>query len=262
MLSGMITFVGITAISALKRFYYAALDAEKQLLSLGQGSMDDAIAFTAGLNNAWVGVNLPARPSLGLLSREEIKQKQSSLFPGRPANMRMAEFELLCLGVRVPHTPGADQRCPKWISQGFDLHHRLEKIGYQSYPAGESEKQRVETQSEAVFQALLGGTIYPSGTLEGRLQRQLGLIQAGMDLPDPMDFFEEITRHRLLHGKLPFEKVYEQGELDALAAAHSCWLAYNQPEQVQLLGVPEEGQVLIPLLHAPSSTAQAFPQLD
>ena len=40
-----------------------------------------------------------------------------------------------------------------------------------------------------------------------------------------MEFFEEVTRHRLRHGILPLEKLYTPGELDALTAAYLAWLA-------------------------------------
>jgi hypothetical protein len=61
-----------------------------------------------------------------------------------------------------------------------------------------------------------------------------------------MLLFEEITRHRLLKGILPLEPLYSAGELDALAAAYTAWLAALHPDQVTLLGDPQEGQVVLP----------------
>lgn len=240
-------FVGVTYSRLFRQFYFAALDAELNLLTLGKGSLQDCAAYLAGLSAGWVGGNMPSNFSQGLLSTEEIKHRQASLFPGRPAQMRMAEFELLNRGVPVQHTPAADQRCPAWLKQGFAFYKEVAELGYKAYPQVEADRQWMETSSEAVFCALLPGPSFAAGTLEGRLQRQLALSEAGLDLPDPMEFFEEVTRHRLLHGILPFEKVYAQSELDALAAAYTCWLAARQPERVMQLGVPEEGQITIPL---------------
>jgi len=82
--------------------------------------------------------------------------------------------------------------------------------------------------------------------LEGRLQRQIALYDRKVDVPDAMRFFEEITRHRLLKGVLPVEMIYSAGELDALVAAYTAWLAALHPDQVTLLGDPQEGQVALP----------------
>lgn len=243
----MDTFVGVTYSRQVRQFYYAALDAELSLLTLGKGSLQDCAAYLAGVNAAWVGGNMPSHFSQGLLTAEEIKHRQASLFPGRPAQMRMAEFELLNRGVPAQHTPNADQRCPVWLKQGFAFYKEVAELGYQVYPQAEADRQWMETSSDAVFHALLPGPSFAAGTLEGRLQRQLALAQAGLDLPDPMEFFEEVTRHRLFHGVLPFEKIFAQSELDALAAAYTCWLAARHRERVTLLGVPEEGQITIPL---------------
>ncbi len=241
------TFVGVTYSRLARQFFYAALDGELNLLTLGKGSLQDCAAYLAGLSAAWVGGNMPSHFSQGLLTTEEIKHRQASLFPGRPAQMRMAEFELLCRGVPVQHTPVADQRCPAWLKQGFAFYKELAELGYQLYPQAEAERQWMETSSEAVFQALLPESRFAAGTLEGRLQRQLALAQAGLNLPDPMEFFEEVTRHRLMHGILPFDKVYAQSELDGLAAAYTCWLAARHESRVTLLGVVQEGQIVIPL---------------
>ena len=72
------------------------------------------------------------------------------------------------------------------------------------------------------------------------------LYDEGLQIPDPIEFFEEITRHRLLQGILPLDELYTQGELDALVAAHTAWLAASHPTQVTALGDPSEGVVVVP----------------
>jgi predicted RNase H-like nuclease len=63
-----------------------------------------------------------------------------------------------------------------------------------------------------------------------------------------MRFFEEITRHRLLQGILPTQDLYTPGELDALVAAFTAWKAATYPDQVTLLGDPQEGQMVLPVV--------------
>jgi predicted RNase H-like nuclease len=119
-------------------------------------------------------------------------------------------------------------------------------MGYQCYPADGMARQGLEVYPHACYTVLLGVTPFPKYTLEGRLQRQLVLYEQKVNVPDPMLFFEEITRHRLLKGILPVDNLYTPSELDALIAAYTAWLAVTHPDQVTLLGDPTEGQLAIP----------------
>ena len=94
-------------------------------------------------------------------------------------------------------------------------------------------RQFIETDAQACFRALIGKSPLPRRTLEGRIQRGLLLFDQGLRLTDPMDFFEEITRHRMLEGVFPNELLYSASELDALTAAYVAWLAMNEPEQLE-----------------------------
>jgi hypothetical protein len=62
-----------------------------------------------------------------------------------------------------------------------------------------------------------------------------------------MRLFEEITKHRLLQGVLPLEHLYSTGELDALVAAYTAWVAALHPERTTHLGDPEESLVILPV---------------
>ena len=61
-----------------------------------------------------------------------------------------------------------------------------------------------------------------------------------------MRFFEEITRHRLLHNMLPMEHLYSNAELNTLAAAYTAWIAGTQPEKLISVGHEEEGFIYLP----------------
>jgi hypothetical protein len=78
------------------------------------------------------------------------------------------------------------------------------------------------------------------------LQRQLVLYERGVRLKDAMNFFEEITRFRLLKGILPVEQIYTAEMLDVLAAAYTAWLAGHHPERLTHVGEAEEGQITLP----------------
>jgi predicted RNase H-like nuclease len=62
-----------------------------------------------------------------------------------------------------------------------------------------------------------------------------------------MRIFEEITRHRMLQGVLSLENLYLTEELDALVSAYTAYKAAKQPDQVMLVGDPEEGQLVLPV---------------
>ena len=125
---------------------------------------------------------------------------------------------------------------PNWMRMGFILYRRLEKLGYQSFPCENAVHQYLEVYPHACYTVLLGVTPFSKYTLEGRLQRQLALLEQGIHVADPMLFFEEITKYKLLKGILPLEGLYNPGELDALAAAYTAWFAANHPNRVIYFG--------------------------
>jgi hypothetical protein len=66
-----------------------------------------------------------------------------------------------------------------------------------------------------------------------------------------MQFFEEVTRHRFLSGKLPDDRVLPAPRLNALVSAYTAWVAANRPGEYSLIGEPEEGQIILPALTLP-----------
>jgi predicted RNase H-like nuclease len=129
---------------------------------------------------------------------------------------------------------------------GFSMYRRLENFGYQTYPKENAQCQMMEVYPQACFTVLLGVLPFAKNTIEGRMQRQLVLYQRDLNIPDPMRFFKEITRKRLLNGLLPHGNLYQPEELDALVAAYTAWLSKYNPDQITLFGDPDEGQVVIP----------------
>lgn len=239
------TFIGIDPSGGRSPFTYAALDRERRLLALGAGELEDVLAFAGGQAAAIAAVNAPAGPNLGLV-RKKLERQAPGPGHSRGLEMRLAEYLLRERGINVSPTPSRRELCPAWMQMGFALYQQLGKMGYKPYPSASAPRQWLETHPHAAFCALLGRRLLPKPTLEGRLQRQLALHAAGLGIKDPMDFFEEITRHKILGGNLPMEFIYLPEELDALAAAYVAFLAAMQPEDVVTVGDRREGQFALP----------------
>ena len=241
-----LSFVGVDPTAGRYPFNFAALDQDCKLVKLAAGDIDDVIAFITTHQAAVVAVNAPRRPNLGLLRK---KLEEQNLAPGqlRGTNIRLAESELHERGISVSATPAQKAACPAWVQLGFELYQRLEEFGYKQYPAENGQRQWLETHPHAAFCALLGQIPLPKPTLEGRLQRQVALYEQGVIINDPMEFFEEITRRKLLHGALPMELVYTPEELDALVAAYMAYCVINCPQDMVLVGDIREGQIALPV---------------
>lgn len=227
---------------------YAALDHEMQLLALGRGDIEEVLAFVAGQRSAFVAVCGPRRPNQGVMDRGEVREVFSPQpRPGRWRNFRQADYQLRQRNIPIPQTPSDEQACPGWMQQSFTLFRRLETLSYRPYPQEGASHQSLEVYPHACFAAMLGHLPLPKHILEGRLQRQLVLFDCQLHVPDPMLVFEEITRYRILKGTFPLADLYSPEELDALIAAYTAWLAGTKPDQVTLLGHPEEGLLVLPV---------------
>ena len=226
---------------------WAAIDKDLHLLALSQGTSDDLKAYASGQAAAVAAISAPRRPALGLSQNTP----QATLFPEprptKPVRGRIADQQLREHNLGHPHTPGNLEQCPAWMRRGFKLFEMLASIGFYDYPSESQSFQLMEVYTQATFTLLSGEPPLPRNSLEGRLQRQLLLSDKDVDVPDPMRFFEEVTRYKLRNGILPLKDVYLPAELDALAAAYTAWLAVNNPHSIMLYGDEREGQVVIPV---------------
>jgi len=247
MLFSEATFIGIDATGGRKPFTYAALDCDARLFVLADGEMEEVLAFLGGQKTACVAVNAPPRPNLEIVKKgEQARSLAPSHLPGRAVDMRLAEFQLREKGISVVHTPSREDLCPAWMRLGFEFIRKLTGLGFRSYSTDDAAHCWMETHPHAVFCTLVGQVPLSKMTLEGRLQRQLALYEAGLEIKDPMDFFEEITRHRLVQGILPMEYIYAPDALDALAAAFTAYCAVKSPDQMTCLGDEQEGLLYLP----------------
>ncbi|MBN2678444.1 MAG: DUF429 domain-containing protein [Anaerolineaceae bacterium] len=226
---------------------YAALDQNLKLLALSQGSAEDLKAYASGQSTAVTAINSPRRPSLSLPQINPQAGFFPETSPVKKVRGRMADRQLREHNLGHPVTPNSEELCPAWMRHGFRLFDRFKSLGYQDYPEESGPFQLMEVYTQATFTLLCGEPPLPRKSLEGRLQRQLLLNDKDIDIPDPMRFFEEVTRYRLRNGILPLKEVYLPAELDALAAAYTAWLAVTNPQSVMLYGDEREGQVVVPV---------------
>lgn len=237
-------FVGVESASSHRSFVYAVLDRSLNLVALADGELNDVTTFLAGVTSAVVAINSPSSVSRGVAAG---KKKELFKSPrSRASSFRAAELELRSRGIAVSGTPSVAANCPAWVQAGFSLYRKLEKDGFKKYPAEGHPRQLLETHPHAAFYVMSGGAPQPKNTLEGKIQRQLMLFEAGVRIKDPMDFFEEITRHKMIKGVWPFDLLYLPEQLDALVAAYTAWLAFHKPEKISTVGDPREGLIVLP----------------
>jgi hypothetical protein len=239
-------YVGVDPTAGRHPFTFAALDFDRRLVALKAGDMDDVVAFIADSQPATVAVNAPPHPNHGLV-RKKLELQKVPAGQLRGSDLRLAESELHTRGVSVQPTPSRPEVCPTWMQMGFELYRRLAALGFQPYPSEKASCQYLETHPHAAFCAMLGRSPLPKPTLEGRLQRQAALYEQGVGIKDPMGFFEEVTRHKLLRGLLPEGLIYAAEELDALMAANVAYLAGTTPQDMFLVGDPDEGRIALPV---------------
>ena len=116
------------------------------------------------------------------------------------------------------------------------FYEQLEKLSFRPYPTKNETRQWFKVNADESFVTLLQKKLLPRRTLEGRIQRALVLYDQGLQINDPMEFFEEITRYKLIQGILPLENLYTSKELDALVAAYVAWMTVNKPGQFMIQG--------------------------
>jgi hypothetical protein len=239
-------FIGIDPTAGRSPFTYAALDEERNLLALAEGELEEVLTFVGNFPSATIAVNAPSRVNAGLVRKRLEKQ---TLTPRslRGTDLRVAEADLRERGISVSATPSREETCAGWVQLGFSLYKRLNKMGFKQYPHEGAEHLWLETHPHACYTALLGQVPLSNPTLEGRLQRQIVLYDEGLGIKDPMDFFEEITRHRLRLGVMPMELIYHPEQLDALVAAYTAWVAMKRPAETVRVGAKEEGFVVLPV---------------
>jgi hypothetical protein len=245
------TFIGIDLRAVRRSYTYAALDENQKLIAFGQGRLDDIFAFISGCQSAICAINSPL--TTGPTENSKPDFTQDALFPieqrkGQKHPHRQAEHDLLLRGIMIPKAPSSLEMngSPGWIRRGFQFIQLLEQVGFKVWPSEGSTRQYIEVQAEAAYWNWLGAQPLNEETLEGRIQRQLILAEMDIDVPDPMTFFEEVTRYKLLRGLLPMKGIYSPQELNAIVCAVTALLLVKKPQQVASFGNLADGIIYLP----------------
>jgi hypothetical protein len=246
MLPANSVFVGVDPTATRKAFTYAALHRDLSIVIVAEGELEELLDLLANHERAFVAVNSPSHLNAGLV-RHSQEGDQPAGRRLRGADLRVAEQELRARGITVAATPSHETACPAWIRVGLSLYRELAERGFEPHPSGDCPRQWLETHPHAAFTALIGRVPLSRATIEGRLQRQLVLHERGVRVHDPMLYFEEITRHRLLNGILPTEGIYPPEQLDALVAAFTAWCAAEKATELTRLGHDSEGYISLPV---------------
>lgn len=240
-------YVGIDPSQRYQPYVYVAIDKDLRIQAIGDGPLREILAYLAGLGSACVAINGPQTVNKGLVDEDE---DHHTLFPvpaSKRGDLRKVEFLLLKEGINIQRTPAAQSECMMWIRRGFKLYQKIQKLGYESFEQ-KTNRHFVEAPAEAIYSRLCGSApLFDSLTLEGRLQRQLTLYEEGIHVKDAMNFFEEVTRFRLIKGVLPADDIHNPGELNALACAYFAWLLHHKPEKTASMGNESEGVIYLPI---------------
>lgn len=239
-------YVGIDPSQRYQPYVYVALDSELRIQAIGDGPLREILAYLAGLGSACVAINGPQMVNQGLVDEDVDHQTLFPVAASKRGDLRKVEFLLLKEGINVHRTPAVLSECMVWVRRGFKLYQKIQKLGYEAF-SEEANRQFVEAPADVIYSRLSGGApLFDSLSLEGRLQRQLILYEEGLLVKDAMNFFEEVTRFRLIKGVLPADDLYNPGELNALACAYLAWMLHHKPEKTTSLGEVSEGIIYLP----------------
>ncbi len=240
-------FIGIDLGGTRGSFTCAILDENRRIQFRGEVTQEDWLAKLGECPIAIAAITSPTNLNEGVMAD---KAKRSQLTvpppPKKYSSMRQCEYELLTRGFSTTRMADRYESCSPALQRALRFASNLAAQGFQRWPAPGAERQLMEVHADAAFGQLLGAKLNPVKTLEGRIQRQLLLQEEHLNVRDPMIFFEEITRHKMLIGQMPAGILISPVELNALIAAYTAWSAYTNPTGVTRLGDVNEGHIILP----------------
>jgi hypothetical protein len=234
-------FAGIDVNSRPPYYTIIALTAARTILLDVSGNWEEIRTCLEPFNQITIAINSPIEANNGFLSlSHRIKHK-----PGKWPDIRLIEFDLEEYGAPIYHTPKKKSNLLAGQKYGFSLVAALNQTGFSEY--GENTlKSYVEVPSETAFWSIERKPLFEDISFIGRIQRQLLLLDLGLQVPDPMDFFEELTRFKLQTGNVPLEMVYELPRLNAFINAYTALQIQENPSGIAKLGYPQEGFIYLP----------------
>jgi hypothetical protein len=240
-------FIGIDLHNQRNSFSCAVLDTSRQILFCGSVTPLEWQSMLSASQNVIAAINSPLTLNEGFMADDDYRQHLNPVPPkSRFTEMRVCEYQLFCKGLAPIRTPRNVGRFSPGIQRAFKFASELGLNGFQFWPFPNCRYQMIETNSDAICQSLMGVRPFAANSLEGRIQRQILLQSKGIPVEDAMEFFEEVTRHRLLTSKLPDEKILVPTALNALLAALTAWVVLNRPAEYTRVGELDEGTIIVP----------------
>jgi hypothetical protein len=247
MQTGINYYVGIELSGSRKGFTCAILNSGLRIEFLGALTPLEWQTIIGNAKMVVAGVNSPLTMNLGYMADPEYRsQLKLANQNARTRELRVCEYLLGERGILCARSPKDVGKFSLSLQRSLKFASELGMLGFQFWPSSGAVWQMFESHADGAYQALLGIRPFPSASLEGRIQRQLMLQSKGIPVPDAMEFFEEVTRHRLLSGKLPEEKILSVVKLNALAAAFTAWTAASRPGECAVVGEADEGVIILP----------------
>jgi hypothetical protein len=243
------TFVGIDPNNRPPYYHLTAMDSQLNCLAELTGDWEEFTQFVTKSGKVIIAINAPLAINTGYLTQSNLPKRH----PGRWPNCRRVEFELAQQGAPVYFTPNDPRKMPAAMSRGFTMSRRLIDLGYK-LSADQTENSLIEVPADAAFWSIAQGEMLDQNHLLGRIQRQMILYELGFQVPDPMEFFEEITRFKIKMGNIPFDLVLTPQQLNARIVAYTAQQLWKDPERVAKLGYQQEG-----FLYLPAEPPSLFP---
>ncbi len=235
------TFVGIDVNNRPPYYHLAAIDSQLHFRSELTGDWEELTQFLSKTDKLIIGINAPLSINTGYLTQSNLPKHH----PGRWPNCRRVEFELAQHGAPVYFTPNDPHKMPAAMSRGFTMSRQLIDLGYE-LSVNQTEKSLIEVPADAAFWSIMQGEMIDQNQLLGRIQRQMILYELGFHLPDPMEFFEEITRFKIKMGSIPLDLMLTPQQLNARIVAYTAQQLWKNPERVAKLGYQQEGYLYLP----------------
>jgi hypothetical protein len=217
------------------------IDSQLNCLSELTGDWEALYDVLAQPDNGIIAINAPLSMNTGYLTQSNLPKQH----PGRWPNCRRIEFELAQLGAPVYFTPNDPRKMAASLSRGFTMSRQLIDLGYELF-TDQTEKSLIEVPADAAYWSIGQGEMLDQHQLLGRIQRQMILYELGFQVPDPMEFFEEITRYKIKMGNIPLDLVFNPQQLNARMAAYTAQQLWKNPERVAKLGYQQEGFLYLP----------------
>jgi hypothetical protein len=240
-------FMGIDLSGQRNGLTCAILDNALRIVFNGSLSPMEWQSILQGCNRVTAAVNSPLTLNLGYMEDDEYRQQLARIpLKNRYKDMRVCEYELTLRGLTPTRTPKNVARFSVSQQKALKFSSEMGMNGFQFWPNPGVNRQMMEINADASYWSMLGLKPFASTSLEGRIQRQLVLQSRKLSVKDAMIFFEEVTRHRLLSGKLPDEMILSTSLLNALVAAYTAWVVANRPGESAQFGEPDEGFIFLP----------------